>query len=103
MPSVNYNLRTLKCKIIIAKKDAVSRLKFLRIDHCDREEKERGGGRSFSDPLQVRIIFCGAFIFKFSKFQTREIFFQMQGLEISLLHFLLYMCQTTFVIRKERN
>ena len=50
-------------------------MKFLRVDHCDREEKERGGGRSFSDPLQVRIIFCEAFQ-KFSKFQTREIFFQ---------------------------
>ena len=58
------------------KKNAVSQLKFLTVDHCDREEKERGGGRSFSDPLQVRIIFCGAFIFKFSKFQTREIVFQ---------------------------
>ena len=49
---------------------------FLKIDHCEREEEERGGGRSFSDPLQVRIIFCEAFLFKFSKFQTREIFFQ---------------------------
>ena len=63
-------------KVSLDSIQSCSKGSFRRVDHCDREEKERGGGRSFSDPLQVRIIFCEAFLFKVSKFQTREIFFQ---------------------------
>ena len=51
---------------------------------------------------KLELYFVGHLFSSFQNFKRGK-FSSKQGLEISLLHFLLYMCQTTFVIRKERN